>query len=436
MWPFCEHFLNTYRLPRLAFQEPHHHHHFRIMPKYVAIIGTGPSGLTLAALLQHHSITFSIYEREKSTSSRFQGGSLDLHPESGQQALFEAGLRDEFNKYARYHDQDYRFGDKNAETWLFRQAPADADGRPEIDRAMLRKILIESLDPANIKWDHQVSAVLPREDGRVEISFNNHPEPVVTDLLVGADGTWSKVRPLLTNWKPEYTGLTVIDCRISKLDERFPELGEFIGPGTHFCLSEGSGIFMQRNGDGSVRVYPCLRVDENWASSNASFDWNDQKKMTNLLIDSFFSTWDPRLQAVIRNVDASMTPRAQYRMPLGLRYDHRQGLTLIGDSLHVMSWFAGEGANLAMLDALDLFHEIHAHPEDLDLAVRRYEIKVVACGRADVTNEMSQDLLVKAMSDDAPRAYIEGMAKAMDVWFVGGKLLDGIDRDALNLTSN
>lgn len=126
-----------------------------------------------------------------------------------------------------------------------------------------------------------------------------------------------------------------------------------------------------------------------------------------------------------------MTPRAQYRMPLGLRYDHRPGLTLIGDSLHVMSWFAGEGANLAMLDALDLFHEIHAHPEDLDLAVRNYEIKVVASGRADVTNEMSQVLLVKAMSDDSPRAYVEEMARVMDSWFADGKLLDGMSRDTL-----
>ncbi|EKV17931.1 Monooxygenase, putative [Penicillium digitatum] len=401
------------------------------MSKHIAIVGAGPSGLTLAALLQHHSIPFTIYEREKSTGSRFQGGSLDLHPESGQQALFEAGLRAQFQKYARYHDQDYRFGDKKAVTWLFHQAPAHADGRPEIDRAMLRKILIESLDPGNIKWDHRVLDVSPQADGRVKISFENQHEPVVTDLLVGADGTWSKVRPLLTNWEPEYTGLTVIDCRISDLDERFPKLGEFIGRGTHFCLSEGSGIFMQRNGDGSVRVYPCLRVEENWASMEASFDWSDQKKMTDFLIDSFFATWEPRLQDVIRNVDASMTPRAQYRMPLGLRYNHQQGLTLIGDSLHVMSWFAGEGANLAMLDALDLFHEIYAHPEDLDLAVRCYEAKVVASGRADVTNEMSQDLLVKAMSDDAPRAYVEGMAKAMDVWFADGKLLDSLDGDAL-----
>ncbi|KAF5531189.1 monooxygenase FAD-binding protein [Fusarium napiforme] len=401
------------------------------MPKHVAIIGAGPSGLSLAALLQHHSIPFTIFEREKSTSSRFQGGSLDLHPESGQAALFEAVLEEQFKKYARYHDQDYRFGDKKAVAWLFHKATANAEGRPETDRAKLRKILIESLDPENIKWDHRLSEIVPQDDGGVKLIFENQSEPVVTDLLVGADGTWSKVRPLLTSWTPEYTGLTVIDCRISDVDKRFPELGEFIGRGTSFFLSDGSGIFIQRNGDDSVRVYPCLRVEEDWHSKDPSFNWNDAKKMTDYLVNNFFSTWDPRLHDVIRNVDTNMTPRAQYRMPLGLHYDHHPGLTLIGDSLHVMSWFAGEGANLAMLDALDLFHEIKEHPDDLDLAVRRYEQKVVATGRADNTNEMSQDLLVKAMSDEAPRAYVEGMAKAMDVWFTDGKLLDKIDRETL-----
>lgn len=117
------------------------------MTKHIAIIGAGPSGLTLAALLQHHSIPFTIYDREKSTGARFHRGSLDLHPESGQRALFEAGLREQFNKFARYHDQDYRFGDKNAVMWLYHQASADVVGRPEIDRPMLREILIESVDP-------------------------------------------------------------------------------------------------------------------------------------------------------------------------------------------------------------------------------------------------------------------------------------------------
>ncbi|OQV11042.1 FAD binding domain-containing protein [Cladophialophora immunda] len=392
--------------------------------KHIIIIGAGPSGLSLAALLQHHSLSFTLYEREPNISSRFQGGSLDLHPDSGQRALQVAGLEASFKKYARYHDQDYRFMDKHAKDWLFHQAPPDAEGRPEIDRSELRKILIEAVEPQNLKWDHHVSRITPRADGKYEVHFVNHGAFAVGDLIVGADGTWSKVRPLLTNTQPVYTGLTVIDCRISNLDQEFPELGKFIGRGTVFALSDGRGIFMQRNGDDSLRVYPCLKVPEKWAVESG-IDWTDQKRATAMLLEDVYHDWDDRLKEVIRRLDPKWTPRPQYRMPLGMRYETQPGLTLIGDSMHVMSWFAGEGANLAMLDALDLFLCIQADPADLEAAVRKYEERVM--GRADSTNKMSQDLLEEAMADDSPRAYVESMAKAMDVWFADGRLLEEVD---------
>jgi 2-polyprenyl-6-methoxyphenol hydroxylase-like FAD-dependent oxidoreductase len=387
--------------------------------QHIVIIGAGPSGLTLAALLQRNSIPFTLYEREVSSSARFQGGSLDLHPDSGQRAIFEAGLREQFDKHARYHDQDYKFADKYTKTWLFRQAPSDATGRPEIDRSQLRKILVDSVNPQSLKWGHHVTSIQPRGDGKFEVSFANHTS-VVADLVVGADGTWSKIRPLLTDTRPVYTGLTVIDCKISNVDERFPEIGKFVARGTHFSLSDGKGIFIQRNGDGSIRVYPCMKVPERWVFEN-SFDWEDHEKIKEMLLRDFFADWDEHFKDIIRNMDPLMTPRPQYRMPLGLRYPTRKGLTLIGDALHVMTWFAGEGANLAMLDSLDLFHAIAEEP-DLDAAVRRYEAKVE--GRADITNKISQDLLELAMDDDSPKAYVEEMTKAMDEWFADGRLLE------------
>jgi 2-polyprenyl-6-methoxyphenol hydroxylase-like FAD-dependent oxidoreductase len=388
--------------------------------KHIIIIGAGPSGLTLAALLQRHSVSFTLYEREANISSRFQGGSLDLHPDSGQRALQVAGLEAAFRKHARYHDQDYRFMDKHARDWLVHKAPPDAQGRPEIDRYVLRQILLDAINPKNLKWDHQVSKIIANGDGLYEVHFANQTTSESADLVVGADGSWSKVRKLLTNTKPVYTGLTVVDCRISNLDEKFPELGKFVGRGTVFALSDGRGIFMQRNGDDSLRVYPCLKVAESWASE-CEIDWEDQKAVVESLLVDVFPDWDDRLREVIRRLDPRMTPRAQYRMPLGVRYETQPGLTLIGDSLHVMSWFAGEGANLAMLDALDLFLCIQADPLDLEKAVRQYEERVM--GRADSTNKMSQDLLEEAMADDSPRAYVESMKKAMDEWFAEGRLL-------------
>lgn len=78
----------------------------------VTIIGGGPGGLTLARILQKRGYEVTVYERENSASSRGQGGTLDLHAESGQEALKEAGLIDKFWEHARPEGQDTRILDK------------------------------------------------------------------------------------------------------------------------------------------------------------------------------------------------------------------------------------------------------------------------------------------------------------------------------------
>lgn len=60
----------------------------------IVIIGAGPSGLLLARFLQLHSISIVIYERDSSPTHRRQGGSLDLHDNTGLKALRETGLLD------------------------------------------------------------------------------------------------------------------------------------------------------------------------------------------------------------------------------------------------------------------------------------------------------------------------------------------------------
>jgi 2-polyprenyl-6-methoxyphenol hydroxylase-like FAD-dependent oxidoreductase len=57
----------------------------------IAIIGGGLGGLTLARILQTHGVHSAVYEREASRHCRSQGGTLDMHPQSGQRALSSAG---------------------------------------------------------------------------------------------------------------------------------------------------------------------------------------------------------------------------------------------------------------------------------------------------------------------------------------------------------
>jgi 2-polyprenyl-6-methoxyphenol hydroxylase-like FAD-dependent oxidoreductase len=70
----------------------------------IAIIGAGPAGCTLARLLIHKGVNLdiTIFEGEKALDARTQGGTLDLHTESGIAALRECGLHDEFVNLARF----------------------------------------------------------------------------------------------------------------------------------------------------------------------------------------------------------------------------------------------------------------------------------------------------------------------------------------------
>jgi 2-polyprenyl-6-methoxyphenol hydroxylase-like FAD-dependent oxidoreductase len=69
--------------------------------KRIAIIGAGPGGLMLARLLQSRGIKPVVFERDAHADERPQGGSLDLHEDTGQYAVRRAGLEQEFAAAAR-----------------------------------------------------------------------------------------------------------------------------------------------------------------------------------------------------------------------------------------------------------------------------------------------------------------------------------------------
>ncbi|CAF2079470.1 unnamed protein product [Rotaria magnacalcarata] len=79
----------------------------------IVIVGAGPGGLTLARILQLHGIEVKIYERESSINARSQGGTLDLHVESGQYALQIADLFEKFQVLCPLEGQDVRIVDKS-----------------------------------------------------------------------------------------------------------------------------------------------------------------------------------------------------------------------------------------------------------------------------------------------------------------------------------
>ncbi len=156
----------------------------------IAIIGAGPGGLTLARILQLKNVEVKIYERENSIDDRSQGGTLDLHVQSGQHALQLAQLFDKFEAVCRPEGQDARFVDKSGKVHHEKVFDNKSFDRPEIDRGVLRQILLDSLKENTIRQGHNLQYIESLGNGQHKLVFDNGVTEIA-DLVIGADGAWS-----------------------------------------------------------------------------------------------------------------------------------------------------------------------------------------------------------------------------------------------------
>jgi 2-polyprenyl-6-methoxyphenol hydroxylase-like FAD-dependent oxidoreductase len=367
----------------------------------VTIIGAGLGGLMLARVLHVHGIRATIYEAEASATTRAQGGMLDIHEHNGQLALKAAGLFDQFLAIIHPGGQQARALDKDGNV-LFDHPDDGSGGRPEVPRGELRRILLESLPAETVRWGHKLIAAAAFGDGRHELSFTNG-STVLTDLLVGADGAWSKVRPLLSDAKPVYAGITYVETYLHESDTRHQASAAVVGGGMMFAMAPGRGIMAHREPGGVLHTYAGLKKPEGWS---LGINFADPATVVARVADEF-EGWAPELTALITDAETNPVARPIYALPSEHRWQRVPGVTLLGDAAHLTAP-SGEGANLAMYDGAELAKAIAANVGNVEAALLAYETELFPRSATEAPEALRMQEVL--FGDNSPQSLLDFFA--------------------------
>ena len=365
-----------------------------ITGKKIAIVGGGPGGLTLARLLQQGGAQVSVYERDQSRSARVQGSALDLHEDSGLAALEAAGLIDMF--WANHRPDLDRLRLTDAKGTVLHDHPRRMSGagkRPEIERGPLRDLLLDALQPNTVQWDCKLDSSELQGD-QVSLRFASG-HIALADIAVGCDGANSRLRELVTPIRPEYVGVSLVEGLIHEAKQTIPGLWDLLGGAALIALGGERTIGIGTKPDGSVLFYAGVKT--RGSSERQNFEEASGSQQRVAWFHANFQQWSELWDPLFRQA-TSMVWRPLLVCPSDQHWGPKPNVTLIGDAAHVMPPYAGEGVNMAMLDALVLSRLLLSNNTSPD-AIAAYEAEMFARMRP-----MTEDTMASTEMFYAPDA--------------------------------
>ena len=341
--------------------------------KKIAIVGGGPGGLTLARLLQQGGAQVSVYERDQGRRARVQGSALDLHEHSGLAALEAAGLMDAF--WANHRPDLNRLRLTDAYGTILHDHSRRMSGtgkRPEIERGPLRDLLLDSLQPGTVVWDSKLESA-EMQGEQVLLRFAGG-KTALAGIAIGSDGANSRLRELVTGIRPEYVGVSLVEGLVPEAKETIPRLWDLVGGSALIALGGERTIGMGTKPDGSMLFYAGLKAHDDAARRSLEEAGGPDQRVA--WFHANFAGWSDLWDPIFREA-VSMVWRPLFACPPNQHWEPKPNVTLIGDAAHVMPPYAGEGVNMAMLDALVLSRFLLSQ-QTSSAAIAMYEAEMFA----------------------------------------------------------
>ena len=195
------------------------------------------------------------------------------------------------------------------------------------------------------------------------------------DMVIGADGANSRIRPYITGIKAFYSGIIMLEININEAEKTTPRMYALLNGGKVMAFGNGRNILGGQKSEGGLGFYATFKADESWVTNNG-LDYADKIQLLTWFKQAY-TGWSSIWYELFENIATPAIPRLIYCMPLDQTWDALPNLTLLGDAAHVMPPFAGEGANTSMFDALELSECLTADKYDtLQQAIASYEVSM------------------------------------------------------------
>ncbi|KAI9252373.1 hypothetical protein BDA99DRAFT_443860 [Phascolomyces articulosus] len=374
----------------------------------VIIIGAGLASLALANVLKYQGVPYKIFEREKSPDDRTQGWSLSMHF-----CLVSLKASMDPVKYATLGEKsavDPEFPQKadfcmvNGNTG---ERVASVGGYPGVDvfrvnRKRFRAWLMEGID---VTWNKRLEHYKVTEEG-VEATFTDGTVEYGR-LIVGADGVNSQVcRQLIGaeefNKTTTPNPLRVLACSYWVNSELRRQIEESLAPAHMMSIASST-----EDAEHSICLFSSLiDVDKSrenpyemvWSISNLDenephyeTDQERLKQAKEWLNNAGFT--GPLHQLVMETPEGTNMVALQLRE----RSPHSKldtlqrdlPVVLVGDALHTMTMYRGEGGNHAIEDSSLLGMELakfYKGEKSLEEAVDIYYKEALPRGRKAVAD--------------------------------------------------